>query len=183
MRYLSVIDPFGRQMTVVDLKNPAKIDIIDGIYYADKFGCYGLKTNYKKPLGAAFKRTLKTGEIKLSELPKQLDTQQVIELLERLLQRGRDKENRQMHTNSLKNLKPARPFSKDHQPARVPICSPQMLSRARQLRLDGCSWRGIGDILGVKAPTIRMALIRSDKTLKSGKKITVVQGVKRFGST
>ena len=168
MRYLSVIDPIGRQMTVIDLKNPTKIDIIDGIYYADKFDCYGLKSNYKKPLGAAFKRTLKTGEIKLSELPERLDTQQVIEFLESLLKRGRDRATREMNPASLANLKPARPFSKDHQPARVPTCSPHMLSRAQQLRLDGCSWRGIGDILGVKAPTIRMALIRSDKVLKSG---------------
>lgn len=167
MRYLSIISPQLIQLAVVDLKNPDRLDIIDAIYYAEKFNCTGLISNYKKPLNAPFKRNLKHGEINLSDLPKRLDTKRVIEMLEGLLKRGKDIAAREMNPVSLANLKPARPFSKDHQPVRVPTCTPSMLARARQLRADGCSWRGIGDILGVKAATIRMALLRSDKVLKS----------------
>jgi hypothetical protein len=168
MRYLSIISPQLKQLAVVDLKKPEKLDVIDGIYYAEKFNCTGLLSNYKKPLNEPFKRALKTGEIKLSDLPKKLDTQQALELLESLLKRGKDKAAREMNSASLSNLKTSRPFSKDHQPVRVLSCTPAMLTRARQLRSDGCSWRGIGDILGVKAATIRMAMVRSDKVLKSG---------------
>lgn len=168
MRYLSIISPQLKQLAVVDLKKPEKLDVIDGIYYVDKFNCIGLISNYKRPLNEPFKRNLTTGEIKLSDLPKRLNTKQVIELLESLLRRGPDKQARRISPKSLANLKPSRPFTKDNQPVRVPTCSPMMLARARQLRSDGCSWRGIGDILGVKAATIRMAMLRSDKVLKSG---------------
>ena len=168
MRYLSIISPQLKQLAVVDLKKPEKLAVIDGIYYVDKFNCIGLISNYKKPLNEPFKRALTTGDIKLSDLPKRLDTQQVIELLESLQTRGKDKQARRISPNSLANLKPSRLFSKDNQPVRVPTCTPTMLARARQLRSNGCSWRGVGDILGVKAPTIRMALLRSDKVLKSG---------------
>ena len=167
MRYLSIISPQLKQLAVVDLKKPEKLDVIDGIYYAEKFNCTGLISNYKKPLNEPFKRTLKHGESKLSDLPKRLNTQQLIEQLESLLRRGKDKQARRISPNSLANLKPSRLFNKDNQPVRVPTCTPAMLARARQLRSDGCSWPGIGDILGVKAATIRMAMVRSDKVLKS----------------
>lgn len=167
MHYLSLISPQLEQLALLDLKSPDRLAIKDCIYYADKYNCIGIISNYKKPLAGPFRRTLVTGEIKLTDLPKRLDTQQVIELLELLLRRGKDKAVREMNPTSLANLKPSRRFSKDHQPVRVPTCTPSMLSRARELRSAGCSWRGIGDILGVKAATIRMSMIRSERMQKT----------------
>ncbi len=167
MRYLSLICPQLKQLAVIDLKNPDRLAVIDGIYYADKFNCIGLISNYKKPLNETLNRTLNSGGIKHSDLPKRLNSDQLIEKLESLLKRGKDKAAREMNPASLANLKPSPLFSKDNQPVRVQSCTPAMLNIARQLRADGCSWRGIGDILGVKAPTIRMAMIRGEKTLKS----------------
>lgn len=165
MRYLTIYLQTS-PIVCVDLHKPERIDIIDGIYYADKFDLEGFQSNYKNIYKAKFKRTAESSDPVTSrqivwwDIPKRLSTQEVIAILEELLQRGRDKKKRKMNPNSLANLKPAKPFTSESRPSKPRILTDEQLDKALELRGSGCSWRKVGDILECNYQTVRSSLRR-----------------------
>lgn len=177
MRYVTL---YSNQSPVVciDLYKPKRIDIIDGIYYADKFDLEGFQSNYKNIYKAKFKRTAESNDPMTSrqivwwDIPKPLSTPEVVAMLEGLLQRGRDKKKRTMNPNSLANLKPAKPFSSDHRPSKPRKLTDAQLDKAIELRGTGCSWRKVGDILKCNYQTVRSSLRRRGEQKPNSGEIT-----------
>jgi hypothetical protein len=165
MRYVSLYSGTST-IVCIDLHKPKQIDIIDGIYYADKFDLEGFQSNYKNIYQAKFKRTAESSDPVTSrqivwwDIPKRLSTEEVISMLEALLQRGRDKKKRKMNPKSLANLKPAKPFSSHDRPSKPSLLSDDQLDKAIELRKNGCSWRNVGDILECNYQTVRSSLRR-----------------------
>lgn len=174
MRYLSLYMQ-ASPVVCVDLKKPRRIDIIDGIYYAEKFELEGFQSNYKNVYKTEFKRTAETNDSVKSQqiawwdIPKRLSNKEVMTLLEDLLQRGKDKKKRKMNPISLANLKPAKPFTSVDRPSKQRLLSEDQLDKAVELRENGCSWRKVGDLLGCNYQTVRSSLRRrGEKTANSG---------------
>lgn len=177
MRYLTIYLQTS-PIVCVDLHKPKRIDIIDGIYYADKFDLEGFQSNYKNIYKAKFKRTAESSDPVTSrqivwwDIPKRLSTQEVIAMLEALLQRGRDKKKRKMNPNSLANLKPAKPFTSASRPSKPRILTDEQLDKALELRGSGCSWRKVGDILKCNYQTVRSSLRRRGEQKPNSGEIT-----------
>ena len=174
MRYLSLYVQ-ASPVVCIDLKNPRRVDIINGIYYAEKFELEGFQSNYKNIYKAEFKRTADSSDPVTSrqivwwESVKRLSCQEVVSMLEELLRRGKDKKKRYMNPNSLANLKPAKLFTSTNRPAKPRLLSDEQLDRAIELRGNGCSWRKVGDLLGCNYQTVRSSLRRRvEKTANSG---------------
>jgi hypothetical protein len=165
MRYVTL---YSNQSPIVciDLHKPKRIDIIDGIYYADKFDIECFQSNYKNIYKAKFNRTAESSDPAASrqivwwEIPKRLSTEEVISVLQALLQRGRDKKKRKMNPNSIANLRPTKPFTSGHRPSKPRKLTDEQLSEAIELRANGCSWRKVGDILKCNYQTVRSSLRR-----------------------
>jgi hypothetical protein len=161
MRYLTLY-PHPSIVVCIDLHKPNRIEVIDGIYYAEKFDLTGYLSNSKK----AFKRTasstipLTSRQIAISDFPKKLSSKQVIELLEGLQKRGKDVHKRKMHPNSLANLKPGQRFTAEDHPVKQRKLSEEQLEKAIDLRRNGCSWRKVGDTLECNFQTVRTSLRR-----------------------
>jgi len=177
MRYLTL---YSNQSPIVcvDLHKPEWIDIIDGIYYADKFELEGYQSNYKNIYKAKFKRTAESNDPVTSrqivwwDIPKPLSTPEVVAMLEGLLQRGRDKKKRTMNPNSLANLKPAKPFTAENRPSKQRLLTDEQLEKAIELRGSGCSWRKVGDILKCNYQTVRSSLRRRGQQKPNSGEIT-----------
>jgi hypothetical protein len=167
----------------IDLKKPERMDIIDGIYYADKFDLEGFQSNYKNIYKAKFKRTAESNDPVTSrqivwwDIPKRLSTAEVISMLEALLQRGRDKKKRKMNPKSLANLRPAKPFTSEHRPSKPRKLTDDQLNKAIEFRDNGCSWRKVGDILGCNYQTVRSSLRRrGEQKPNSGESTKLLTG-------
>ena len=160
MRYLSVF--ISKQPTkpiaVVDLNKPDRITVIDAIYYCDCHGGHAYKSNYKNIFTAAFDRRADTGEIKLYDVPKRIESDELLAMLEGLLQRGKDKQPRQMHPSSLANLCTAPRFTRDNRPCKKRKLTEAQLDEAIKLRGDGFAWRMLGDRYGVSHDTLRLSI-------------------------
>lgn len=165
MRYLTLYSG-NSPIICIDLHKPKRINIIDGIYYADKFDLEGFQSNYKNIYKAKFKRTAESSDPVTSrqivwwDLPKRLSTEEVISMLEALLQRGRDKKKRKMNPKSLANLRPAKPFTSEQRPSKPRKLTNEQLDKALELRANGCSWRKVGDLLKCNYQTVRSSLRR-----------------------
>ena len=160
MRYLSVFIPMQptKPIAVVDLNKPERVSVIDAIYYTDFHCGHAYVSNYKNILTAKFDRRADTGEIKLSDIPKRIEGEELLTMLEGLLTRGKDKKPRQMHPNSLGNLRPAQPFTcKNYRHKQCKLTTEQ-LNQAANLKTQGWSWRMLGDKFGVKADTVRKSV-------------------------
>ena len=150
----------------VDLHKPQNIDIIDGIYYADKYDLEGFQSNYKNIFTANFKRTadshdpVTSNKIVWSDIPKRFSPQEVITMLESLLQRGKDKSKRKMNPKCLANLQPSKPWTVQNHPSKPRKLTDEQLNKAIELRNSGCSWRAVGDILKCNFQTVRSGLRR-----------------------
>ena len=160
MRYLSVFIPMQptKPIIVVDLNKPDRISVVDAIYYADCHGAHAYLSNYKQLLNSTFDRRADTGEIKLSDIPKRIEGEELLTMLEGLLTRGKDKQPRQMHPNSLANLCPAPRFSRANRPCKKRKLSDKQLDEAIKLREDGFAWRMLGDRYGVSHDTLRLTI-------------------------
>ena len=160
MRYLSVF--ISKQPTkpiaVVDLTKPERVSVIDAIYYCDFHGGHAYISNYKNIFTAKFDRRADTGEIKLYDIPKRIEGVELLALLEGLLKRGKDKQPRQMHPNSLANLCPAPRFSRANRPCKRRKLTDAQLEEAIKLRESGFAWRMLGDRYGVNHDTLRLAV-------------------------
>jgi hypothetical protein len=177
MRYLTLYSGTST-IVCIDLHKPARIDIIDGIYYADKFDLEGFQSNYKNIYKAKFNRTAESSDPATSrqivwwEIPKRLSTEEVISVLQALLQRGHDKKKRKMNPNSLANLRPTKPFTPGHRPSKPRKLTDEQLNEAIELRANGCSWRKVGDILECNYQTVRSSLRRSGEQKPNSGEIT-----------
>ena len=103
MRYLSVFIPKQptKPITVIDLNKPDRAAVIDAIYYCDFHDGHAYISNYRNIFKAKFDRRADTGEIKLYDIPKRVEGEELLALLEGLLTRGKDKQPRRMHPKSL----------------------------------------------------------------------------------
>jgi hypothetical protein len=160
MQYL-IFFPFPSQpetQFVIDLKRRNAVQVRDAIYYIDKFDLHCYLSNFKS-LHRAYQRNAQ-GEIKQTDMPKRIKPQEAIQMLEALQGRGRDKQPRKMHPNSLFNLKPALPFTRGTAPKKPTMISDIEVSKAKELKANGASWAAIGDTLGKKKEAIRSAVRR-----------------------
>ena len=160
MRYLPVFIPQQQHkpIVVVDLSKPDRVSVIDAIYYTDFHDGHAFVSNYKNVLTAKFDRRADTGEIKLYDIPKRIEEEELLALLEGLLARGKDKQPRRMHPNSLANLCPAPRFSRANRPCKKRKLTDEQLDEAIKLREAGCAWRMLGDRYGVSHDTLRLAV-------------------------
>ena len=140
-------------MVFAHLFNSAEA-LSDGLYYADKFDCFGYVSNHKHRLKGKYRRT-QEGEIHYLDIPTRFDKIALMERLTAMRVRGEDKSPRKMHPNSLANLRPARPFTPTDRPNNPRKVTPQAREQVIQLREDGYSWRVIGDKVGLNVSTVR----------------------------
>jgi hypothetical protein len=167
MRNLSIyLQNSTKPALVIDLHKPDRPTIRDAIYLADFHDAVGYKSNFKDIFTADFPRTAETTDpqtsrtIKLGEVPQRFTSAALIDLLESLLVRGKDKVKRQMNSKSLANLKPAIPFTKDNHPIKPRRLDDLQVQKAAELRAQGCSWKTIGDRLSCPSQTVRSTLKR-----------------------
>ena len=161
MQYL-IFFPFPSQpetQFIVDLKRHCAVQVRDAIYYIDKFDLHCYLSNFKS-LHRGYQRNAQ-GEVKQSDMPKRIQPLEAIEMLEALQVRGRDKQPRKMHPNSLLNLKPALPFTRGTAPRKPMMISDIQVSKAQELKANGASWAAIGDYLGCNKEAIRSAIRRT----------------------
>ena len=165
MRYLSVFiqQQPTKPIVVVDLNKPDRVSVIDAIYYTDFHNGHAFISNYKNVFTAKFDRRADTGDTKLYDIPKRIEGEELLALLERLLTRGKDKQPRRMHPNSLANLCPAPRFSRANRPCKKRKLTDAQLEEAIKLRESGFAWRMLGDRYGVNHDTLRLA-VRSKGT-------------------
>ena len=160
MRYLSVFiskQP-NKPIAVVDLNKPDRVSVIDAIYYCDFHGGHAYISNYKNIFTAKCDRRADTGETKLYDIPKRIEGEEILAMLEGLLTRGKDKKPRKMHPNSLGNLRPAEPFSCNNYRHKKCKLTTEQLNQAARLKAQGWSWRMVGDKFEVKADTVRKSV-------------------------
>jgi hypothetical protein len=168
MRYLSLF-PFPSDPSdelVIDLHKPDKADVSYAIELLSLSVDHAYQSHFKSLLKAKFPRTSdhldssKSRQIKTEFAPKRLTADEAICLLQGLKRRGKDKARRKIHPNSLCNLRPAARFTPQNHPTKPCLLSEQQVVQATQLRINGCSWRTVGDHLGVNAETVRSTLRR-----------------------
>ncbi len=81
-----------KPIAVVDLNKPDRVSVIDAIYYTDCHYGHAYLSNYKNIFTAKFDRRADTGEIKLYDIPKRIEGEELLTMLEGLLTRGKDKQ-------------------------------------------------------------------------------------------
>ena len=143
---------------MVDLNKPERVSVIDAIYYTDFHGGHAFISNYRNVFTAKFDRRADTGEIKLYDIPERIKGDELLAKLEALQARGKDKKPRQMHPNSLGNLRPAQRFTTGNRPCKRSKLTEAQLNEAIKLRESGLPWRMLGDRYGVSHDTLRLAL-------------------------
>ena len=160
MRYLSVFiqQQPTKPIVVVDLNKPERFSVIDAIFYTDFHNGHAFISNYKNVFTAKFGRRADTGEIKLYDIPERIEGDELLEKLEALQARGKDKKPRQMHPNSLGNLCPRRRFTRDDRPCKKRLLTDAQLDEAKRLHESGLSWRVLGDRYRVNHDTLRLAI-------------------------
>ena len=160
MRYLSVFIPQQptKPIVVVDLNKPERVSVIDAIFYTDFHDGHAYLSNYKNIFAAKFDRRADTGEIKLYDIPERIEGEALLAKLEALQARGKDKKPRQMHPNSLGNLRPAQRSTTGDRPCKRSKLTEAQLDEAIKLRESGFAWRMLGDRYGVSHDTLRLAV-------------------------
>ena len=160
MRFLSVFIPQqpNKPIAVVDLNKPERVSVIEAIFYCDFHGGHAFISNYRNVFTAKFDRRADTGEIKLYDIPERIKGDELLAKLEALQARGKDKKPRQMHPNSLGNLRPAPRFSAGNRPCKRSKLTEAQLNEAIKLRESGIPWRMLGDRYSVSHDTLRLAI-------------------------
>lgn len=145
----------------------SKIKNIEGILRSlDCRGAIGILSNYKKPFEAQFQRTRKDADTRESELitlsdrPRRLDTDELIQFLEAIQLRGKDKNKRQMHVNSIKNLKKTSEWTTNSKPKKPCQISDDQIIEAIRLKCSGFSWKTLSDKLEININSLRSAISR-----------------------
>lgn len=129
-------------------------DTADLAYLVDFKDCIIVRSNYRNPLTATFKRSperknkTNSRTIELNDLPQRFEGEAALELIKQCTSwRGKDKKPRQMHPNSLKNLNPLEMGCKAL--PRHYLAPIELTERAQQLRACGHSLKSIGDSLEI----------------------------------
>ena len=143
---------------MVDLSKPDRVSVIDAIYYCDFHNGHAFISNYRNIFTAKFDRRADTGEIKLYDIPERIEGDELLAKLEALQARGRDKQTRKMHPNSLANLRKSAPFTCTNYRHKTCKLSAAQVSEAARLKSQGWSWRMVGDRFGIKADTVRKSV-------------------------
>ncbi len=146
-----------------DNKFVIRTDATDLAYLVSVKDCILIRSNYRNPLTAVFKRSpdrknkALSRSIELDDLPQRFTGDAALALIEQCSRwRGEDKKPRQMHPNSLANL---RPLSKGCKALpryyRAPV---ELAERACQLRTMGHSLKAIGDTLDLSDKQVKYLL-------------------------
>jgi len=149
MRYITLVTPSNRRLMVIDRVRPILTELIDAAYYADKFQCSAVLSNYKNIFDAS--RADLVGA-------KRLEGDALLTFLEDLQCKARGKRKRRMHPASLSNLRPCQSFASGRSTCKPRKINDQQVEEAKQLRAEGRPWRAVGDALGLNASSIRSAI-------------------------
>jgi hypothetical protein len=138
-------------------------DATDLAYLVDFKDCILIRSNYRNPLTAVFKRQLErknkvtSRAIELEDLPQRVTGGAALKLIEECSRwRGEDKKPRQMHANSLSNLKPLEKGCKAL--PRTYSAPLELTERAEQLRACGHTFKAIGDSLDLTESQVKYLL-------------------------
>jgi len=138
-------------------------DATDLTYLVDFKNCILVRSNYRNPLTAVFKRQpdrknkVTSLSIELNDLPQRFTGDAALRLIEECSRwRGEDKKPRQMHPNSLRNLKPLEKGCKAL--PRVYSAPLELTERAEQLRTCGHTFKAIGDSLDLTESQVKYLL-------------------------
>lgn len=147
-------------------------DATDLAYLVSVKDCTLIRSNYRNPLTAVFKRSPDrknktiSRTIELDDLPLRLTGDAALALIDQYSRwRGEDKKPRQMHPNSLKNLRPLKKGCKAlPRRYRAPV---ELTERAAQLRACGHSLKAIGDSLELSDMQVKYLLNGSPLLIKT----------------
>ncbi len=150
-------------------------DATDLAYLVSVKDCILIRSNYRNPLTAVFKRSperknkVLSRSIELDDLPQRFAGDAALALIEQCSRwRGEDKKPRQMHPNSLRNL---RPLSKGCKALPRRYKAPvELTERACQLRACGHSLKAIGDALDLTDRQVSYLLQGSPVSAKTKSK-------------
>lgn len=162
--YLFICDRNLEPMHYIALSKIKNIEEI--LRSLDCRGAIGILSNYKKPFEAQFKRSRKEADPQESELialadrPKRLATDELIQFLESIQLRGKDKRKRKMHLNSIKNLKKAPEWSSNNMPRKPCQISDDQILEAIRLKSLGFSWKILSEKLEINVNSLRSAISR-----------------------
>jgi hypothetical protein len=165
--YLAAITPDLRlaKSSKLDKNNKFLIrsDATDLVYLVDFKDCILIRSNYRNPLTAVFKRQLErknkatSQAIELDDLPQRFTGDAALKLIDECSRwRGEDKKPRKMHPNSLRNLKPLKKGCKAL--PRVYSAPLELTERAAQLRACGHTFKAIGDSLDLTESQVKYLL-------------------------
>jgi len=149
----------------IDINAPDRSAVIDAIYIVDKYEAKGIISNYRNPFNAHFGRRADTGEILVREVPTQLEGSELIDLLLQLKEKIDRKMQRKVSPQSLENLRKRQAWTAETRPTKPTVMTEMLVKRAVELRDKGCSWRTVGDVLGVHKETARGAVNRTKVTV------------------
>ena len=149
----------------IDINAPDRSAVIDAIYIVDKYEAKGIISNYRNPFNAHFGRRADTGEILAREVPTQLEGPELIDLLTQLKEKIDRKMQRKVNPRSLQNLRKRQAWTAETRPTKPVVMTELLVKRAVELRDKGCSWRTVGDVLGVHKETARGAVNRTKVTV------------------
>lgn len=166
--YLYICDKNLEFICLIDLRRKfAKLNA--AIEAVQQFNAIGIRSNYKNPFEAQFLRNgdiwgdkVNSGAIKTSDLPIRYSTEELLDLLQALSTRGKDRNKRKVHQNSLNNLKKRPNWSSELRPTKPKKISEELIDTAIQLKSQGMSWRKIGDKLQLNFQSVRTAIHRRD---------------------
>jgi hypothetical protein len=164
--YIYICDKNLEFICLIDLRRKfAKLNA--AIEAVQQFNAIGIRSNYKNPFEAQFLRNgdiwgdkANSGAIKTSDLPIRYSTAELLDLLQTLSTRGKDKSKRKVHQNSLNNLKKHPNWSSALKPTKPKKISDELVDEAIQLKSQGMSWRKIGDRLQLNFQSVRTAINR-----------------------
>ena len=145
----------------IDINAPDRSAVIDAIYIVDKYEAKGIISNYRNPFNAHFGRRGDTGGILVREVPTQLEGPELIDLLLQLKEKIDRKMQRKVSPQSLENLRKRQAWTAETRPTKPTVMTEMLVKRAVELRDEGCSWRTVGDVLGVHKETARGAVNRT----------------------
>ena len=161
-------------------------DASDLAYLVSFKDCVLIRSNYRNPLTAVFKRSPDrknkaiSRTIEVDDLPLRLTGDAALALIDQCSRwRGEDKKPRQMHPNSLRNLRPLKKGCKAL-PRRyqAPV---ELTERAAQLRACGHSLKAIGDSLGLSDMQVKY-LLNGSPLLTTTKSVCVTEAPPRHYS-
>jgi hypothetical protein len=165
--YVFIFTKNLEKLHLVDLRKSRNFDdVIDDILY---FNAVGVRSNYKDPFRAKFKRTRseriasESELIALEDKPIRLKVIELVQLLRHFNTRGKDKIQRVMNPASLKNLQKSKPWTTETKPIKPIQIQDAVIDKAEDLRQGGLSWKKVAERVGENPNSLRSAIRRKTK--------------------